>query len=153
VRRVKPTPGSQLALVDTYDYHAFLTNREGAMVDLEADHRRHAVCEEVIKDLKYGAGTNHMPSGRFAANAAWLVINAMAHNISRWLVHIGLGQDAAPMTTKTLRTRFLSVPRRLTTSSRHLVLHVPARWPWQVDFQPMVSRLRALKPIVLPLRT
>jgi hypothetical protein len=47
----------------------------------------------------------------------------------------------------------LSVPRRLTTSSRHLVLHVPARWPWQVDFQPMVSRLRALKPIVLPLRT
>ena len=153
VRRVKPTPGSQLALVDTYDYHAFLTNRAGNMVGLEADHRRHAVCEEVIKDLKYGAGLNHMPSGRFAANAAWLVINAIAHNLSRWLVRIGLGQGTAPMTTKTLRSRFLSIPGRLTATSRRLVLHLPAQWPWRESFQVMLSQLRAVKPTALPLRT
>ena len=40
VRRVKPSPGSQLALVDTYDYHAFITNRAGEMVELEAGRRR-----------------------------------------------------------------------------------------------------------------
>lgn len=145
VRRVKPSPGSQLALLDTYDYHAFLTNRVGDLVGLEADHRRHAVCEEVIKDLKYGVGLNHMPSGRFAANAAWLVINAIAHNISRWLVRIGLGPGAEPITTKTVRTRFLSIPGRVTTSARRFTLHMPAQWPWRDPFEAMICNLRALQ--------
>ena len=144
VRRVKPTPGSQLALLDTYDYHAFITNREGHMVELEADHRRHAVCEQLIKDLKYGVGLNHMPSGRFAANAAWLVLNVIAHNISRWVVRVGLGKDGAPLTTKTLRARFLSVPGRMTSSSRRLCLHLPAGWPWAAQFAVILSNLRAL---------
>ena len=37
VRRVKPTPGSQLALFATYSYHAFITDREGDTLELEAD--------------------------------------------------------------------------------------------------------------------
>ena len=68
VRRVKPTPGSQLALFANYSYHAFITDREGEMLELEADHRRHAEIENAIRDLKYGVGLNHLPSGRFAAN-------------------------------------------------------------------------------------
>jgi len=63
VRRVKPTPGSQLALLTLYDYHAFVTDREGEMLELEADHRRHAEIENAIRDLKYGMGLNHLPSG------------------------------------------------------------------------------------------
>ena len=39
VRRVKPTPGSQLALFVNYSYHAFITDRDGDTLDLEADHR------------------------------------------------------------------------------------------------------------------
>ena len=68
VRRVKPTPGSQLALFATYSYHAFITDRDGDTLDLEADHRRHAEIENAIRDLKYGVGLNHLPSGRFPAN-------------------------------------------------------------------------------------
>ena len=67
VRRVRPTPGSQLALFATYSYHAFITDREGDTLDLEADHRRHAEIENAIRDLKYGVGLNHLPSGRFFA--------------------------------------------------------------------------------------
>ena len=105
VRRVKPTPGSQLALPtnlkmsrrdrwggltslsplhgpDTgitllftnYIYHAFITDREGDTLDLEADHRRRAEIENTIRDLKYGVGLNHLPSGRFPANDAWLAV-------------------------------------------------------------------------------
>ena len=40
VRRVKPTPGSQLALFASYSYHGFITDRDGEMLELEADHRR-----------------------------------------------------------------------------------------------------------------
>ena len=78
VRRVKPAPGSQLALFATYSYHGFITNRDGETLELEADHRRHAEIENAIRDLKYGVGLNHLPSGRFAANAAWLAAQVMA---------------------------------------------------------------------------
>ena len=70
VRRVKPTPGSQLALFAKYSYHACITDRQGDILELEAGHLRHAEIENAIRDLKYGAGLNHLPSGRFAANAA-----------------------------------------------------------------------------------
>ena len=68
VRRVKPTPGTQLALFANYSYHAFITDRDGDTLYLEADHRRHAEIENAIRDLKYGVGLNHLPSGRFPAN-------------------------------------------------------------------------------------
>ena len=68
VRRVKPTPGSQLALFVDYSYHAFISDRAGELMELEADHRRHAEIENAIRDLKYGVGLNHLPSGRFAAS-------------------------------------------------------------------------------------
>ena len=63
VRRVKPTPGSQLALFARYSYHAFVTDRDGETLELEADHRRHAEVENAIRDLKYGVGLNHHPLG------------------------------------------------------------------------------------------
>ena len=81
VRRVQPTPGSQLALFANYSYHAFITDREGDTLDLEADHRRHAEIENAIRDLKYGVGLNHLPSGRFPANAAWLAVQVITHNL------------------------------------------------------------------------
>ena len=123
VRRVKPTPGSQLALFAKYSYHGFITDRDGELLELEADHRRHAEIENAIRDLKYGVGLNHLPSGRFAANGAWLAVQTMAHNLARWTARIGLGERIA--TTKTLRRRFFSLAGRLTRSARRLTLHLP----------------------------
>ena len=142
VRRVKPTPGSQLALFTNYSYHAFITDRDGDTLDLEADHRRHAEIENAIRDLKYGVGLNHLPSGRFPANAAWLAVQVMAHNLARWTTRIGLGEQLA--TTKTLRRRFFSLAGRLTRSARRLTLHLPQDWPWRNQFGRALARLRAL---------
>ena len=142
VRRVKPTPGSQLALFATYSYHAFITDRDGETLELEADHRRHAEIENAIRDLKYGVGLNHLPSGRFAANAAWLAAQLMAHNLARWTARIGLGEQI--VTTKTLRRRFFALAGRLTRSARRLTLHLPKRWPWEEQFSRALARLRAI---------
>ena len=142
VRRVKPTPGSQLALFATYSYHAFITDREGDTLELEADHRRHAEIENAIRDLKYGVGLNHLPSGRFAANAAWMSVQVLAHNLARWTCRIGLGERA--LTTKTLRRRFFSMAGRLTRSARRLTLHLPQSWPWRNRFSQALKRLRRL---------
>ena len=112
----EPAPGSQLALFATYSYHGFITDRDGETLELEADHRRHAEIENAIRDLKYGVGLNHLPSGRFAANGAWLAVQVMAHNLARWTARIGLGQQI--VTTKTLRRRVFALAGRITRSAR-----------------------------------
>jgi hypothetical protein len=142
VRRVKPTPGSQLALFALYDYHAFITDRVGDLLELEADHRRHAEVENAIRDLKEGVGLDHLPSGRFAANGAWLAIAVMAHNVSRWTARIGLGEGI--ITTRSLRRQLFGLPGRLTRSARRTTLHLPARWPWAERFLAGLARLRAV---------
>ena len=142
VRRVEPTPGSQMALRGlAYRYFAFITDREGATVELEADHRRHAEIENVIRDLKYGCGLNHMPSGRFGANAAWLLLNVLAHNLGRWLTRL---TDSVTGNLKSIRRRLLSVPGRMVRSGRRWRLRMPARWPWEADFTAALARLRGL---------
>ena len=114
---------------------------------LEADHRRHAEIENGIRDLKYGVGLNHLPSGRFAANpepaeGGLAAVQVIAHNLARWTARIGLGQPV--VTTKTLRRRFFSMAGRLTRSARRLTLHLPQRWPWENQFSRALARLRAL---------
>lgn len=142
VRRVKPTPGSQLAALVLYDYHAFLTDREGETLTLEADHRRHAEIENAIRDLTYGMGLNNLPSGKFAASGAWLAVQVMAHNLDRWTARIGLGEGI--VTTKTLRRRLFALAGRLTRSARRVRLHLAARWPWAVGWSTALARLRAI---------
>ena len=138
-----------MALIAHYGYHAFITDREGETPALEADHRRHAVVENAIRDLKQGVGLNHLPSGKFAANAARLAVQVMAHNLVRWFerlcldAHDGLPEGSAdvddlrrtratndgvkPMaTTKTIRRRFFSLAGRLTHKARRSTLHLPA---------------------------
>jgi Transposase DDE domain group 1 len=142
VRRVRPTPGTQLALFVEFSYHAFITDRVGSTLELEGDHRRHADIENTIRDLKYGVGLNHLPSGRFGANAAWLALNVIAHNLGRWVGRIGL--DEPLITHKTLRRRYLQLPGRLTRSARRATLHLPQRWPWHEPFLNALANLRAV---------
>jgi hypothetical protein len=147
VRRVAPTPGSQLWLEGlAYSHYAFITDREGATLELEADHRQHAVVENVIRDLKYGLALNHMPSGKFGANAAWLALNVIAHNLCRWMGRLG---GFAIACLKTWRQRFLALPARLIVHGGRQRLQLPAHWPWQNQFHALLVKLRALsQPLV-----
>ncbi len=142
VRRTKPTPGSQQALLVDWAYHALVTDRVGGTIPIEADHRRHVEVETTIRDLKYGVGLNHMPSGRFGANAAWLALNIMAHNLARWTSRLGLGETL--IATDTLRRRYLRTPGRITFSARKFTMHMPQRWPWAERFDSSLANLRAV---------
>ena len=72
-------------------------------------------------DLKYGVGLNHMPSGRFAANAAWLAIQVMAHNLARWTARTGLGEQVVPRPCGVGSSPSPDECR----SARRLTLHLP----------------------------
>ena len=114
----------------------------GETLELEADHRRHAEIENAIRDLKYGVGLNQLPSGRFAANGAWLAVQAMAHNLAGWTARIGLREKM--VATKTLRRRVFALAGPLPRSARRLTLHLPRRWPWETQFNRALARLRAI---------
>jgi hypothetical protein len=142
VRRTRLV-GAQAELFPDWRYHAFVTNRLEPLTLVERDHRRHAQIELAIRDLKEGSGLNHAPSGCFSANAAWLLISSLAHNLARWIAHLGLGASG-PVVAQTIRRRYLTLPGRITRSARRATLHLPARWPWREDFTHALARLRAI---------
>ena len=142
VRRTRLV-GQQAELFPDWRYHAFVTDRPEPLNEVEADHRRHAQIELAIRDLKEGSGLNHAPSGRFFANAAWLLVSCLAHNLLRWIAALGL-ELRGPIVAQTLRRRYLTLPGRITRSARRSTLHMPARWPWRERFTQALKRLRAL---------
>jgi len=147
VRRTKVTDDPKvLALFPDWRHHAFVTNRKGDAIALDADHRAHAVQELAIRNLKEGAALNHCPSGIFNANAAWLIAATLAHNLARWVDLLGVQADH-PSVTATLRRRLLNIPGRLTRTARTWTLHLPTRWPWRHLFDDALKRLRALPAI------
>lgn len=134
--------GAQAELWPDWRHFAFLTNRTEDIAVVEAEHRDHAVVEQVISDLKDQA-LAHFPSGDYDANAAWTVLAALAHNLLRWTQLLGL-PDTTVRAARTLRRRLLAVPGRLTRHARGWTLHLPARWPWHGDYLDALNRIRAL---------
>lgn len=117
----------QPRLFDLVEYHAFVTDQPGDPETLWRRHRQRAGIEAVIRDLKHGFGLNHFPSSSFTANAAWLHLNTLTHNLCR---HLNTLITTQPLTAKTLRYRYLTTPGRITTGSRTATLHLPSHWPW-----------------------
>jgi len=99
------------------------------LVQAEKTHRAHAIVEQVIADLKNGP-IAHSPSGSFQANAAWLVLAAIAFNLTRAAGCLASAFHAKA-TAATIRTHLINVPARLARSARQLQLHLPRRWPWE----------------------
>jgi hypothetical protein len=75
------------------------------------------------------AGLAHLPSGHFMANAAWLALAVMAHNLGRAVGQLA-GADLERATAATLRRKVFTMPGRLVHSGRRRHLRLPARWPW-----------------------
>jgi hypothetical protein len=144
VRRTKVNDPKVLALFPDWRHHAFITDRQGTAIELDEDHRRHAVVELVIRDVKEGAGLEHCPSGNFWANGAWLAMSVLAHNLMRWVAKIGAGNDDT-IVVKTMRNRLFRAPGRMTKRGRERILHLPENWPWVDGFLEVLANLRAIR--------
>ncbi len=146
VRRVPDVnPANQNPLFTVYRYHAVFTNSPLPMLEAEQSHRGHAIVEQVIADLKNGP-LAHLPSGSFWANSAWLVLAAIAFNLTRTAGTLASAFHAKA-TTGTIRAQLISVPGRLARSARRLVLHLPANWPWQTPWTLMAAAAREGPPL------
>ena len=129
VKRLQPPTGDatvQGELFAAYRHHAFITNSTLSTIEADARHRDHAIVEQVIAELKNGP-LAHLPSGNYAANAAWVSLAVIAFNLAR-ATAVAAGQ--ARTRWATLRTRIINIPARIATTGRRLVLHLPTQWPW-----------------------
>lgn len=141
VRRTRLADQAQQALFADWRHHSFITNRTDlTTIDADRFHREHAVVELAIRELKDG-GAAHIPSGHYAANAAWFTCAIIAHNLARWTTALG-GHE--PVNTRTLRVRIVSIPAVRVNRSGRQTLRFPTRWPWQEAFTTMLTNLRAL---------
>ena len=136
VRRIRRDDPAQIPgqgeLVPQYRYHAVFTDSPFVLVQAEAQHRGHAIIEQVNADLIAGP-LAHLPSGHFSANDAWLTCAAIAHNLTRTAGHLAAGAYATARPA-TIRTRIINVAARLAHRARAIHLHLPDHWPWQAAF-------------------
>ena len=119
----------QQELFAAYRYHAVFSDSPLTLVQAEKTHRAHAIVEQVIADLKSGPMA-HLPSGSFMANSAWLVLAAIAFNLTRAAGRLASAFHARA-TTATMRAHLINVPARLARSARKPRLHLPQHWPWE----------------------
>jgi hypothetical protein len=147
VRRTRLTDTVQQRLWPDWRHHAFLTDIDGDAVTVDAFHRHHAVVELAIRDLKEAAGLEHVPSGNFHANSAWLQCAVLAHNLIRWTAILGDVRVESELTVaRTIRTRLISPPGRLVNRAGRPILRLPDRWPWGEAFTTALASLRLLRP-------
>jgi hypothetical protein len=131
VRRVrdlnKQAAAGQDELFPVWRYHAVFTDSPFELIQAEGQHRDHAVVEQVFADVTSGP-LAHMPSGVFAANAAWLSIAAMAHNLLRAAGALA-SRPYAKARAATIRRDLIAVAARTARHGRgHLTLHLPDGW-------------------------
>jgi hypothetical protein len=147
VRRTRLTGTAQQKLWPDWRHHAFLTDLTGDVIGVDRFHREHATVELAIKDLKAGAGLEHLPSGVFSANSAWFQIAILAHNMFRWTARLGGHDTDRLIVARTVRTRLLALPGRLVNRAGQPTLRLPTRWPWADTFTTILDALRALEPV------
>jgi hypothetical protein len=131
VRRVrdqnKKAAAGQGELFPAWRHHAVFTDSPFELVQAEGQHRGHAVVEQVFADVTSGP-LAHLPSGHFAANAAWLSIAAMAHNLVRAAGSLA-SLPFAKARAATVRRDLIGVAARTARHGRgHITLHLPDGW-------------------------
>ncbi|MGH3307530.1 MAG: IS1380 family transposase [Nocardioides sp.] len=146
----KNKAAGQDTLFDVWRFHAFFTTADPAILDTVAadkTHRGHAVIEQVHADLK-GSALAHLPSGVFTANAAWLVLAVIAFNLARAAGTVA-APDLARATTATIRRKLITVPARVATSARRIILHLPQAWPWETAWTALFDRVSDPPPVLV----
>ncbi|WP_397545032.1 IS1380 family transposase [Saccharopolyspora pogona] len=131
VRRVKDKNHAD-ALFPVWRYHACFTTSSQPLVEAEKTHRAHAIIEHVNDDLKHGP-LAHIPSGVFSANAAWLTLAALTHNLLRAAGSLTSAFHAKARAA-TLRRTLINIPARVARRARSITLHLPENWPRQHDW-------------------
>ena len=134
VRDLNPKAAEGMSeLFPVWRYHPVFTDSPFGLIQAEAQHRDHAVVEQVFADWTDGPMA-HLPSGSFAANAAWLTLAAMSGNLVRAAGCLASAFHARARGA-TIRADLINVAARTARRGRgHLTLHLPEYWHREAEW-------------------
>ena len=142
VRRVRPTPGSSsrcsppgTTTPSSPTDPATCSRSRPTTAGTRSSSRR-------IAELK-SAGLAHLPSGNFMANAAWLALAVMAHNLGRAVGRLA-GPDLEQATAATLQRKVFTMPGPTGHQRTPPTPRLPASWPWADGHQHALSTIQAI---------
>jgi hypothetical protein len=149
VRRQRKASGEQLSFDDLggWRFFALVSNAAEELTAADIDHhhrQRGAGPEEAIRQLTEDFGMNHAPVQNFFGNWVWWLASALAYNVARWVRVLALPEPFHTCRGKRLRTSFINVPARVTSSARRLHLRLPGAYRHATAFVTALRLLRAL---------
>jgi hypothetical protein len=140
--------GDQAELFPNWRYFGFVTNLEGSAIELDQFHRSRAGIELSIKDLKEGAGLEHVPSGKFHANGAQLAHAVIAHNLTCRVSCLGaITPRESMVAAPSFYNHFISLVGGLVNRSGKITLRTQARWLSAQAFMSALRNLQVLEPV------
>jgi hypothetical protein len=141
--RVKRKQGELFADGSGTKYFAVVTNLwQWPPRRLLEWHREKQGSIEALHDvLKNELAAGVMPCGRFGANAAWLRLNAITHNVLTAMKRLALPPELLRARPKRLRFLILHTPGKLVHHARRILLRLPRSWRrftnWGWALQPL----------------
>ena len=131
-----------------FRYHVLVTNNETdeAAVVLEW-HLAHAAMENWIKEHKSGLSLEKLPTARFHANWAYLLIGQLAYNLVVWFKRLVLPAEYHQSTVKTIRHQVWNLAGKIVRSGRRWFLILNEQYRYQEVWRFAIQRLANLMPV------
>jgi hypothetical protein len=129
-----------------WKYHATVTKVENQSArELVVWHWQHAAMENAIKEQKSGFGLEKLPTQKFHANWAYLLIGQLAFNLMAWFKRLVLPASYQRTTIKTIRHHLLNLAGKIVHTARRCFLMISDQYRYQAVWQFTIDRLAHLQ--------
>lgn len=134
-----------------FRYHILVTNNEKDSSSTVLEwHLQHANMENRIKEHKSGFSLENLPTQRFHANWAYLLIGQIAFNLVAWFKRLVLPKAYRNSTIKTIRHHILNLAAKIVHSARRYFLVISQSYNYKSVWRFALRRLAALEFDFLP---
>ncbi len=141
-RELAETKGGDLY----WEYPATVTNEEGGTArEVVVWHAPHAAMENAIKEHKSGFGLEKLPTQKFHATWAYLLIGQRAFNLVAWFKRLVLPPSYHRATVKTIRHPLLNLAGKIVHTARRLFLSISDQYRYQAAWRFAIRRLAHLQ--------
>jgi len=129
-----------------WKYHATVTNEEEPSAGVVVVwHLQHAAMENAIKEHKSGFGLEKLPTQKFHANWAYLLMGQLAFNLVAWFKRLVLPASYHRTTIKTLRHHLLHLAGKIVHTARRCFLMLSNQYRYQAVWRFAIDRLAYLQ--------
>jgi Transposase DDE domain. len=129
-----------------WKYHATVTNEEDRLARaVVVWHLQHAAMENAIKEHKSGFGLEKLPTQKFHANWAYLLIGQLAFNLLAWFKRLVLPASYHRTTIKTIRHHLLNLAGKIVHTARRCFLMISDQYRYQAVWRFAIDRLAHLQ--------